>query len=276
MTDLYAVARTTGVPVEDQRVTGRPYSFAPVGTIWHYTATAPRGRNMPTLNVCKYGRSDLPGPLCHYLLGRDGTIAVITDGNANHAGLGAARVLAATRRDLQPPAPTGQQIGGNPWYIGVEMEAGPPGYDYTPAQRAAGLLLAVAISQQFDHGPNTHIGHSEWTTRKIDPGQHWPMDTFRTEVARRLNGPADFPTPPHTTPNEDWFTMASKEDLREVVRDELDRARLLDLEAEYGTIEDPNDGYGEKATKGRLDKIVALLAPPLDQIRSMVGKLTGG
>ena len=70
--------------------------------------------------------------------------------------------------------------------------------------------------------------------------------------------------------------MASKEDLREVVRDELDRARLLDLEAEYGTIEDPNDGYGEKATKGRLDKIVALLAPPLDQIRSMVGKLTGG
>lgn len=62
-------------------------SFNPFGSLDHHTAGSRNG-NAPSLNICIYGRSDLPGPLCQVLMGRDNTCYVIAAGRANHAGKG--------------------------------------------------------------------------------------------------------------------------------------------------------------------------------------------
>src|SRR5688500_6178819 len=59
----------------------------PKVVILHHTAGSATG-NAPSLRVCIEGRSDLPGPLCHVLIGRDGTCHVIASGRAHHAGTG--------------------------------------------------------------------------------------------------------------------------------------------------------------------------------------------
>ncbi|MEO5837776.1 MAG: peptidoglycan-binding protein, partial [Acidimicrobiales bacterium] len=60
-------------------------SFDARGLVDHHTAGGRTG-NAPSLNICINGRSDLPGPLCNVLIGRDGTCYVIAAGRANHAG----------------------------------------------------------------------------------------------------------------------------------------------------------------------------------------------
>lgn len=210
--DTLRPAVDAGLKVQDARVPPRPGSFTPVGIMWHYTATPPRGRNLPTLNVVRYGRSDLPGPLCHYLLGRDGTVAVITTGKANHAGAGSQRVLDSVRANQPPPSPGGTQVGGNRWFVGVEMEAdGSSGY--TDAQRSAGLRLAVALSRAMDVGHNAHVGHQEWTTRKGDPGPAWPMGPFRRQIRDALAG---------GLPNSEELDMDEGR-LREIVAQEVEK-----------------------------------------------------
>ena len=52
----------------------------------------------------------------------------------------------------------------------------------------------------------------------------------------------------------------TKDELRAVVRAELDRARILDLQGEYGELEQSDDGYGERATKARSNDVIAFLA----------------
>src|SRR5688572_30229760 len=58
------------------------------GVICHHTANPRRDLNMPSLNILRDGRSDLPGPLSQLGLGRDGTYYVIAAGRCNHAGSG--------------------------------------------------------------------------------------------------------------------------------------------------------------------------------------------
>jgi hypothetical protein len=61
---------------------GRPYSFNPTkGVICHHTAAAE-----DIDSVLINGRSDLPGPLCHYALHKNGDVVLIAAGYANHAG----------------------------------------------------------------------------------------------------------------------------------------------------------------------------------------------
>jgi hypothetical protein len=64
---------------------GRPYSFNPTkGVICHHTAA---DTNIDSVLI--NGRSDLPGPLCHYALHGppdNGSVVLIAAGYANHAG----------------------------------------------------------------------------------------------------------------------------------------------------------------------------------------------
>ena len=57
------------------------------GILCHHTAGA-KTLNMPSLNTILQGRPDLPGPLAHLGLGRDGTYYVIAAGRCNHVGAG--------------------------------------------------------------------------------------------------------------------------------------------------------------------------------------------
>src|SRR4051795_12520666 len=68
---------------------GRPSSTGelnPVGVLCHHTATTKSTSITNVLKLLRVGRSDLPGPLCQFSLGRDGTVYVVAAGRANHAG----------------------------------------------------------------------------------------------------------------------------------------------------------------------------------------------
>jgi hypothetical protein len=56
--------------------------------IGHHTATHWTTPDTVVTNLLVNGRSDLPGPLCHLGLNRQGTFIVIASGKANHAGVG--------------------------------------------------------------------------------------------------------------------------------------------------------------------------------------------
>jgi hypothetical protein len=67
---------------------GRLGAFGPVkGVLCHHTA-GPTTGNAPSLSTIVNGRPDLPGPLSHLHLARDGTFTVIAAGRCNHAGPG--------------------------------------------------------------------------------------------------------------------------------------------------------------------------------------------
>lgn len=57
------------------------------GIVGHHTGTSDKAKgDYPSLRIVRDGRSDLPGPLCNYGLGRSGTIYVVAAGVAWHAG----------------------------------------------------------------------------------------------------------------------------------------------------------------------------------------------
>lgn len=259
--DALDVASRAGLKVADHRVAGRPGTFSPAGVMWHYTATPPRGRNLPTLDVVKYGRSDLKGPLCHYLLGRDGTLAVITSGLANHAGAGDPDVLDAVRRQRPAPRPDSNKASGNRWFVGVEIESA-DGTDYTEAQRRTGARLAVALSKDLDVGPWAHIGHSEWTQRKGDPGKGWPMVAFRTQLAIDLGADPHNPTRP-----DDWSTMATEQQISDIVRREVDASNMRQTSAEWH-----GDGIAVKVLNDRIMRLSAAILAPIGKLAD---KLSG-
>ena len=167
------------------------------GVLWHHTATnrnAFVNANAPTLNMCVNGRSDLAGPLCHIVLGRDGTVYLVAAGLANHAGRGSA---AGIPRDE-----------GNWRLIGIEMESsGVAPWDWTDDQIRVAPYLGAALerAQLMDQPEDlrVQIGHLEYSSEgKIDPAG-WPggMDGLRASINAILAGevptldPMDAPQP---------------------------------------------------------------------------------
>lgn len=170
------------------------------GVLWHHTATnraAFTYNDAPTLNLCINGRSDLPGPLCNIVLGRNGTVYIVATGVANHAGTGVA-----------PNVPRNM---GNHHLIGIEMESsGLAPWDWTPEQLRIAPLLGAALELTFlQHLPEDYrlqLGHYEYSDAgKPDPAG-WPgaMDGLRASINAKLaelQGGAPTPAPkPNPTP----------------------------------------------------------------------------
>lgn len=78
-------------------------------------AGPPASKTRPSLRIVSEGRSDLPGPLCHVYLAREGVAVVVAARRADHAGIG-----------------KWSGSKGNNFPFGTEA-AGPA--DFTPAQR---------------------------------------------------------------------------------------------------------------------------------------------
>ncbi|GAB3042277.1 N-acetylmuramoyl-L-alanine amidase [Sediminivirga luteola] len=167
LTDLVTIARRTGYPVREVqgwRTRGRSAMSATSSLMVHHTASA-AGRNAPSLNVVTHGRVGLPGPLCHYLLARDGTIYVVAAGRANHAG-----TVSATRYT-------------NPRSIGIEAENNGVGEPWTAQQMDAYAKLCRAIADHYRIPIGDVVGHKEAARplgRKIDPT--FSMPAFRDRV----------------------------------------------------------------------------------------------
>lgn len=137
----------------------------PRGLVLHHTASRPP-RPAPSLAVCIDGRRDLPGPLCHVLIGRDRTCHVIASGVANHAGEGSWR-----------------GITGNASVIGIEVENQGDGSEpWDPELVLVTYRAAAACLRATGIGAAMVCGHKEWAPRrKVDPWG-WDMDTARARI----------------------------------------------------------------------------------------------
>lgn len=169
--------RKWGLKVQEKpgwRNRGRPYNFYPRAIICHHTASGAQSGNFASESVVTSGRSDLPGPLCQFLLGRDGTVKIIAAGYANHAGYGGPRA----------GIPENQ---GNTYSVGIEAENNGLGEPWSKTQINAYYRLCAALMVWLGIKDVEKVfGHKEWTYRKIDPAGI-NMDFFRKQVQAALD-----------------------------------------------------------------------------------------
>lgn len=250
------------------------------GVMIHHTVTGPKVNAVP---ICHDGYADLPGPLCHGVIRRDGTVHLISAGRANHAGAGDPAVLKAVTNEsytTRPPAPTKHQgsigaVDGNAHFYGFECENLGDGKDpWPPAQLEAIIRASTALAKAHGWTEKSVIGHSEWSDWKSDP--KGPGMPSMTEVRRRIaiglktGGPT---TPkPQPKPTEEKPMTISDADLKRIAQAEWNyRNPIADkasVEAGLGRIP---DAY---AYLVRTNQVVNQLADELAALRRQLDNLT--
>ncbi len=183
--DLVEILRAEGLEVEDHRRSGASGPYKPIGQMIHHTASPADAGPAPSLGYIRDGA--IAAPLCQVLWGRDLVARVITDGKANHAGLGAAAVLArlisgqAPLGDARVVAPKSDVVG-NAFFVGHEIENDGTGEPWPDELVDVVCRGAAAIARAEGWTERTTILHREWTARKIDPN-HLDGPAWRTRVA---------------------------------------------------------------------------------------------
>lgn len=154
---------------------GRPGEFIPQGMVWHHTADQAYDDDYAIKPLIVDGRSDLPGPLSQWGLGRSGKLYVIAAGKANHAGGGGWRGLS-----------------GNFSVWGCEAANDGIGEPWPDRQVEAYVALGAALARHTGYGAEMNCRHAEWSDAgKIDTATA-PLDDgdwIRAQVAARLASP---------------------------------------------------------------------------------------
>jgi len=154
------------------------------GVVIHHTAST---AEKASIELCRKGRSDLPGPLCHGVIAKSGTVYLVGYGRANHAGLGDSAVLDAVRAGRKLPRPRRWNADGNRFFYGFECINAGNGRDPWPdAQLEAIVRASAALCRHHGWESNRVISHAEWQKGKIDP-KGFSMNTLRTRIAKRLS-----------------------------------------------------------------------------------------
>lgn len=197
--DLADACRKSGLTVrEDSRWRSRNHgpfvTSRPTAIVCHHTGSSGSG----AWTVVRDGRAGLAGPLAQLTLERDGSVRVLANGQAWHAGTGS--------------WPSIGRNNANSRAVGIEAVYN--GADITDAQRRAYPRLCAALCRHYGIAVGNVIGHKEWApSRKVDPGKV-DMPAFRREVQKLLSGaPAPAPTP---IPVEDDLTPEQDARLRRV------------------------------------------------------------
>ncbi|MFD0344273.1 N-acetylmuramoyl-L-alanine amidase [Streptomyces sp. NPDC127117] len=176
----------TVVQVGDWRTHNRNHKgpWGPVnGVMIHHTVTS---GTAATVRICRDGYPDLPGPLCHGVIAKDGRIHLVGHGRANHAGLGDDDVLRAVVAEKRLPGDNEANTDGNRHFYGFECENLGDGKDPWPdAQLEAVEKAAAAICRHHGWNSRSVIGHKEWQPGKVDP-RGFTMDTMRARIHDRL------------------------------------------------------------------------------------------
>lgn len=160
------------------------------GVMIHHTVT--KGVSA-SVDLCYDGRSDLPGPLCHGVIDKDGEVHLVGSGRANHAGLGDGDVLRAVVHEGTLPADNQANTDGNSRFYGFECINLGDGKDPWPeVQKDAIARVAAALCRAHGWTARSVIGHKEWQPGKVDP-RGFTMDSMRSRVADRLKGPPGGP-----------------------------------------------------------------------------------
>jgi hypothetical protein len=183
----------TVVQVANWRTHNRNHKgpFGPVhGVMIHHTVT--KG-TADTVRICREGYAGLPGPLCHGVIAKDGTVHLIGYGRALHAGLGDGDVLQAVIAERPLPPDNEADTDGNRYFYGFECENLGDGKDPWPAVQLEAIEKAAAALCRA-HGWNARsvIGHLEWQPGKIDP-RGFTMDAMRGRITQRLGAPPPVP-----------------------------------------------------------------------------------
>ncbi|MER5442357.1 N-acetylmuramoyl-L-alanine amidase [Streptomyces sp. NPDC002790] len=153
------------------------------GVMIHHTATS---GSAGTVRVCREGHANLPGPLCHGVITKDGRVHLVGYGRANHAGLGDDDVLRAVIAEKALPHDNEANTDGNSRFYGFECENLGDGDDPWPAAQLEAIeKAAAAICRHHDWTERSVIGHLEWQPGKIDP-KGFTMASMRKRIGDRL------------------------------------------------------------------------------------------
>ncbi|UQA93176.1 N-acetylmuramoyl-L-alanine amidase [Streptomyces halobius] len=153
------------------------------GVLVHHTATS--GAEA-TVRLCYDGHADLPGPLCHGVITKDGTVHLVGCGRANHAGRGDGDVLRAVIAEKRLPPDNESDADGNRAFYGFECENLGDGTDPWPEPQVEALeKAAAAICRAHGWTERSVLGHLEWQPGKVDP-RGLSMHGLRERIAARL------------------------------------------------------------------------------------------
>ncbi|MCM1974954.1 MULTISPECIES: N-acetylmuramoyl-L-alanine amidase [unclassified Streptomyces] len=176
----------TVVEVGDWRTHNRNHKgpWGPVhGVMLHHTVTHGTAY---TVQLCRDGHADLPGPLCHGVITKDGRVHLVGHGRANHAGAGDSDVLAAVIAEKRLPPDQHANTDGNRHFYGFECENLGDGEDPWPAAQLDAMARAsAALCRAHGWTARSVVGHLEWRPGKIDP-KGFTMASMRGRIEERL------------------------------------------------------------------------------------------
>lgn len=170
-------------------------AWGPVhGVMIHHTVTSGTDTS---LELCYEGDADLPGPRCHGVIDKDGTVYLVGNGRANHAGSGDGDVLDAVIDERALPPDSETDTDGNTHFYGFECVNLGDNEDPWPEVQVEAIVRASAAlcrAHGWGKAGNTSvIGHYEWNPEKVDPrGPGITMGDVRTRVANRLKHSANW------------------------------------------------------------------------------------
>jgi hypothetical protein len=153
------------------------------GVMIHHTVTSGAAA---TVELCRKGHADLPGPLCHGVITKDGVVHLVGYGRANHAGLGDDDVFRAVVAEKALPHDNEANTDGNRHFYGFECENLGDGEDPWPkAQLEAIERVSAAVCRHHGWTEKSVIGHLEWQPGKVDP-RGFTMASMRKRIRDRL------------------------------------------------------------------------------------------
>ncbi|MBM9623140.1 peptidoglycan-binding protein [Streptomyces zhihengii] len=176
------------------------------GVMIHHTVTS---GTQSSVELCYNGHSSLPGPLCQGVIAKDGTVYLVGNGRANHAGLGDDDVLRAVVNETALPVDNEANTDGNRHFYGFECVNLGDGKDPWPAAQLEAIEKAsAAICRAHGWSQRSVIGHKEWQPGKVDP-RGFTMDAMRDRIRQRLGGNPDGPPAPPAPPRYEPFPGAA-------------------------------------------------------------------
>ena len=184
-------------------------AWGPVhGVMIHHTVT--RG-TANTVRIVKDGYTALPGPLCHGMIAKDGTVHLVGYGRANHAGLGDPDVLSAIIAENSPPVDNEATVDGNRAFYGFECENMGDNEDPWPeAQTEAIVKVITAICRHHGWNARSALRHLDWQPGKVDPrgpGMDWSK--LVAAVSTRLGAAVPSAPPKPVKPVVDLSRIAA-------------------------------------------------------------------
>lgn len=179
------------------------------GVLHHHTVTPgdTAAQTHDSIDLCFRGHSTLPGPLCHGVITKAGTIHLVGNGRANHAGLGDEDVFRAMLAGRALPRPDNNTRDGNRLFYGFESINLGDGKDPWPREQLRAMDLSSAAICAEHHWPVTRsIFHLNWQAGKVDPRGIGTVTAHQERVRTRMSELSGEDDMALSTEDKTWIT----------------------------------------------------------------------